>query len=110
MALGHARNECPPNLSKFADWAFGPSGFPELKVLAYGDFSRHGQFARYNWLLCRSLAACTEGGRWFRVLQPSDHELWRLVHANLDMLSACPDPMAPTDGGLGERPIMWANV
>ena len=30
-------------LHKFSRWAFGPSGFPQLEILAYGDFSyRHG--------------------------------------------------------------------
>jgi hypothetical protein len=30
------------SLAWFADWAFGPTGLPNLSAIAYGDFS-HGE-------------------------------------------------------------------
>lgn len=44
---------CPPGLAEFAQWAFGPNGYPELQVLAYGDFSHEGRYERHKLLLCR---------------------------------------------------------
>jgi hypothetical protein len=40
-------------LAQFAQWAFGPTGLPTLRVIAYGDFSYEGRFARHNVLLCK---------------------------------------------------------
>ncbi|KAI9928614.1 hypothetical protein ASPWEDRAFT_168587 [Aspergillus wentii DTO 134E9] len=43
---------CLPQLFDFAKWAFGAEGFPNLRVLAYGDFADEGQ----KWsriLFCR---------------------------------------------------------
>ncbi len=37
-------------LLSLALWAFGPKSYPELQVLAYGDFSSDGRYARYNFL------------------------------------------------------------
>ncbi|KAI9784369.1 MAG: hypothetical protein M1816_000893 [Peltula sp. TS41687] len=51
---GKIRNKgFPPALAEFAQWAFGPTGYPALQVLAYGDFSYEGRYERYNLLLCR---------------------------------------------------------
>ncbi len=44
MNLDHRRAQTIPGLSALAMWAFGPCGLPNLKVLAYGDFSHHGRY------------------------------------------------------------------
>ena len=49
------------DLADFAEWAFGPTGFPNLLVLAYGDFSHQGRFRWTNLLFCRnSVESCGE--------------------------------------------------
>lgn len=71
----------------FAQWAFSPDGLPQLQVMAYGDFSFDGRFAKYNVILCRS----HDG---YRPLTRKDVPAWDLLQANMDMLSACPyDPI-----------------
>ena len=45
MKSNHHRSQKIPGLSALAMWAFGPYGLPNLKVLAYGDFSHHGRYA-----------------------------------------------------------------
>lgn len=42
------------NLIAFAKWAFGPRGFPHLRILAYGDFSYDGRYSQQQILLSRA--------------------------------------------------------
>lgn len=79
-------------IDNFAEWAFGPSGFPQLLVLAFGDFSYGRLHRQRNVLYGRNDPMGKEGtGSHHRTLTPADKELWGLVVANLDTLSACPD-------------------
>lgn len=55
---------------KFAEWVFGPEGFPSMKVLTAGDFSHRGRSSETNVLLCRrEEPAPTEGtpGRFLHI-------------------------------------------
>ena len=76
-------------LEAFAEWAFGPSGFPRLQVLASGDFAHGNLFAGSRTLWCRRSHASTTEAKW-RAVQPEDVALQELIDANMDMLSACP--------------------
>ena len=78
--------EALPAVRDFASWAFGPSGLPDLEVLAYGDFSFQGR--QPNILLCRSGDDSVPG---FRELKKEDRRLWELVQKNTDFLEACPE-------------------
>lgn len=81
------RNE----VNSFADWVFGPEGFPKLLVFAYGDFAFENSCRGYNVLYCRNnLVGKDEGDPCYRVLTPDDKELWDWVTANKDALSCCP--------------------
>jgi hypothetical protein len=70
----------PRAVREFADWAFGAEGLPDLQVLAWGDFSHEGRYARHNVLLCR--ADCG-----WRYLTKAQTTCWDLVADNMDMLS-----------------------
>jgi hypothetical protein len=67
---------------RFASWAFSAEGIPDLQVLAWGDFSYEGRYARHNLLLCKA-----QNG--YRTLTKADIKCWDLVHDNMKMLSAC---------------------
>lgn len=67
----------------FAQWAFGADGLPKLQVMAYGDFSFGGRFAKHNVIFCRS----PDG---YRQLTRKDVPAWDLLQKNMDMLTACP--------------------
>jgi hypothetical protein len=75
-------------LVKFARWAFGPEGMPELRVLEWGDFSHDGRWDESNALLCRDQSLEPTGTN-FRTLRDSDYIYWDLIDENMDMLSAC---------------------
>jgi hypothetical protein len=70
----------PRAVREFADWAFGAEGLPDLQVLAWGDFSHEGRYARHNVLLCR--ADCG-----WRYLTKAQTTCWDLVADNMDTLS-----------------------
>ena len=76
------------NFFKFARWAFGPEGIPELRILAWGDFSHDGRWGESNVLLCRDQSLLATGSS-FCALVDSDFEHWNLIDGNMDMLSAC---------------------
>jgi hypothetical protein len=85
-----------PELLKFADWAFGPEGLPELEILAYGDFSYRGR--QPNTLLCRSqdLKQIMAGTKTtlasksrYRQVTKMDARLWEVAQENFDLLEAC---------------------
>ena len=72
-----------------ACWAFGPDGFPDLKVFLYGDFTHDGRYTYDNAFLCKD-GMEEDGTPRVRTLRPDDYELWNLVNANMDMIGACP--------------------
>ena len=76
-------------LRAFADWAFGPNGFPNLQVIATGDFSHGNRFQDTRTLWCRSSNDSSKQARW-RPVEPEDIAEKELIDANMDMLSACP--------------------
>jgi len=100
-----AMPSAPQDLLSFAQWAFGPTGLPDLKVLAYGDFSFKGRYAWQNWLFCRSQFGIEHAERCgsgrstrlreltFREITKSDWELQELIDGYSEMLEACPEDM-----------------
>ena len=93
---GRQRGDASKNISacvdvfEFAQWAFGSTGLPQLRVLAFGDFS-HGELGRYhdrNVLLCRQpleSAKCT-----FRMARKDEPGIFGDIRRPFDLLSACP--------------------
>ncbi|KFY99998.1 hypothetical protein V500_01218 [Pseudogymnoascus sp. VKM F-4518 (FW-2643)] len=75
-------------LLKFARWAFSSEGIPELRILAWGDFSNDGRWGESNVMLCRDQSLEPTGTN-FRTLRDSDFNYWDLIDENMDMLSAC---------------------
>ena len=104
---GSDRSSTPlGELFSFANWAFGPEGFPGLEILAFGDFSYQGRFSRDTLLLCRDKSSSspansdsTQQGTalTFRNVRKNDRALWDLLKRNADFLEAC-----PTDSILNE--------
>lgn len=79
------------DVNKLANWVFGPEGFPQLLVFAYGDFTFKRSCQDYNVLYCRNDR--TEPGEdepKYKVLDASNKVLWDFVLTNMDVLSACP--------------------
>ena len=78
-------------LVRFAQWAFGENGLPQLELLAYGDFSQQGLWSKHSVVLCRNSHASESGLAWnFRRLRGDDLHLESLFQNSLEYLSACP--------------------
>lgn len=81
---------------EFAQWVFGPTGILSLRLLAFGDFSYNGRFAKYNMLLCRmeqqqAQITIPESQRlYFRPVKGDDKTLHELLDKHSDVLEACP--------------------
>ena len=82
------RDDEQKEVEVFADWAFGHDGFPNLQVLASGDFSHGNRFADTRTLWCRSKCSLGDSRAW-RKIDHCDIIENKLVDANMDMLSAC---------------------
>lgn len=92
--------ELTEHFHDLAQWAFGPEGLSSLRVIAYGDFSHKGRYARSNLFLSRNV-----GARRYRVHRHEDmlggclgggelREERELVCKYVEMLEACPiDPL-----------------
>ncbi|KAI9714905.1 MAG: hypothetical protein M1820_000194 [Bogoriella megaspora] len=86
-------SRAPGALLDFAQWAFGPDGLPSLVVLAFGDFSYGGRFARWNQLLCRDPGPIERHQQWtFRSMFKGNcrQECWNVLKSNERFLQACP--------------------
>ncbi len=83
------REDEEKELEAFANWAFGPDGFPRLQVLASGDFSYGNRFADTHTLWCRKTRGPRSKKTW-RTVEQGDVAENELIDANMDMLSACP--------------------
>lgn len=83
------REDEDKELEAFANWAFGPHGFPRLQVLASGDFSYGGRFADTQKLWCRETGSSLSTRTW-RTVEQSDIAENELIDANMDLLSAYP--------------------
>ncbi len=89
----------PTDLLFLALWVFGPHGPPDIRILAYGDFSFHGRYAKNNMLLCKNLPTTLQADGSvshsavpalpFRLLTKDDRDLQEFVHGNMGMLGAC---------------------
>lgn len=103
------------NVLDFADWAFGPTGLPKLKVVAFGDFSHEERHRKQRFVLRRKIPELTcQPKQSFRSVTV-DHADWILWAGDIDepalwadvsmdgmgFLSACPD------SGLMESPGEW---
>ncbi len=73
-------------MQDFANWAFGPDGFPCLQVLASGDFSHEDRFAATRTVWCRDRVS---NNKEWRPIEPGDVAEQELIAVNMDMLSAC---------------------
>ena len=83
------REDEDKELEAFANWVFGPNGFPRLQVLASGDFSYGDRFADTQTLWCRETGSSKSKKTW-RAVEQSDIAENELINANMDLLSACP--------------------
>ncbi|PWY88399.1 hypothetical protein BO70DRAFT_331792 [Aspergillus heteromorphus CBS 117.55] len=66
-------------LEPIAQWAFGPCGYLNLQVLAFGDFSYDGYYNEYNILLCRD-------GDYYRRMTSADVRYWDLLREYMGAL------------------------
>jgi hypothetical protein len=95
----------------FADWAFGPSGLPNLEILAFGDFSYEDRYSSQQFLVRRvgdaeeciqeddRLAMYEPSGLSFCSADIADPRIWNRVSMDgAQFLGACPE------GGLVESP------
>jgi hypothetical protein len=86
------------DLHDLAQWAFGPVGFPALRLIAVGDFSGNGRYLSDSVLLCRHTESVrpsqqTGTGQNFRRLAKRDVSLLGLGENFTSFLEACPtDP------------------
>ncbi|KAF2180999.1 hypothetical protein K469DRAFT_590996, partial [Zopfia rhizophila CBS 207.26] len=78
-------------------WAFRLEGFPALQILAFGDFSYQGRFARYNALLCRAISNIdltldtpNQTSNTFRPMTENDGRLREYFDSYSNVLSSCP--------------------
>lgn len=98
----------------FAEWAFGPTGFPALQVLAFGDFSHQDQYERQQFLVRRvdqvphptrqrhGGSGCDDRDLNFWPVEPSDSSVWDRVSIDgPEFLAACPG------SGLIDSPYDW---
>ncbi|KAF7909783.1 uncharacterized protein EAF01_003501 [Botrytis porri] len=65
------------SLYDFAVWAFGPHGFPRLRVLAYGDFSYGNRYAQQNTLFRRRSSSGLNTTNFTAQLEPTSFEVVR---------------------------------
>lgn len=96
----------------FAEWAFGPSGLPNLQVLAFGDFSHEDRYSSQQFLVrrvglakeCRQKEVGRSAlgeliGSSFCAVEMTDPCIWDDVSVDgTQFLGACPG------GGLMESP------
>ncbi|KAI9891671.1 MAG: hypothetical protein M1814_002606 [Vezdaea aestivalis] len=84
------------DMEDFASWAFGPRGFPNLRVLASGDFSHSGRFENSCSLWCRDndrerpFTRSRKIKRVWREVRKEDVAENELINANMNFLAACP--------------------
>ncbi|KAJ5369964.1 uncharacterized protein N7496_006056 [Penicillium cataractarum] len=89
----------------FAEWAFGPTGLPNLRVLAFGDFSFGSRYENQQCLFRRRPVSKGEGpradgdggcrcwaGRYFCIASGTDPLLWNDIKMDeINFLSVCPE-------------------
>ena len=107
MSLDHYRAQQVPGLCNFAPWAFSPHGLPNLRVLAYGDFSYDGRYVEDTFVFGRDgyvqssnkptfLAADPKTDYGFSLLGKEERN--EVMARYGDFLEACPvDPLLQMD-------------
>lgn len=89
--INDGRADLRDDFREFADWAFGASGIPSLRILAYGDFSCSGRFEEYWMFLRRASSADSEiQYRFYDPKVERDSELEDLLTLHEGFLQACP--------------------
>ena len=86
-----------PGLQDLAQWVFGPQGLSKLQLLAYGDFSKDGRYAKRSFLFCRNDAEISRStfprrkASNFRLVKEQDWVFWDDVITPIEhLLKACP--------------------
>ena len=82
-------------LRELADWAFGLSGLPELRVLTCSDPSHFDRQDGSNELYCRDENFKSLTTSSFRELRDNDFVLQDLLKCHRDMLTACAYDLFP---------------
>lgn len=82
LAARPLKDEAGQEILEFARWASSLDGLPNLQVIAWGNFSYEGRYAKDSVLLCRDQTK-------FRPLTIADTFIWDLIDNNIDMLAAC---------------------
>jgi len=102
VCLSYTTCIIPHDLQKIVHWAFGADGFPNIKLIAFGDFSSDGKWSDTTGIYCRNDQAepwpssYTDSTRSlsmhanFRHLTPDDWWYRELVTENMSFLAACP--------------------
>lgn len=87
-----------PKIFDLAQWIFGPEGFQQLEVLAYGDFTYRDR--QPNILLCRSqnrpqdaVDTSHVSTLSYRQVTKEDRRLWEMIEEHFDLLEACPEDL-----------------
>lgn len=83
-------------LQKFAEWAFGNTGLPNLQVIAYGDFSP--SMSHSNSILLRRVEPSEQAGsdefgrpiKFENMEKGKNKHFWDIYEAHRDLLEACP--------------------
>ena len=78
------RHSAKCDLQEFAEWAFGPQGFPELKLLAYGGFSQQGLYEEHNRLHLRTFGSTPSAE-----VSVSSDLAKKLLSPHMEALGAC---------------------
>lgn len=82
------------HLPELAEWVFSPEGFPNLQILAYGDFAYSGRFHRWTALICRNRkdhsTSTAAPMRSFKLLDKDDIVSQGVLRKYMETLEACP--------------------
>lgn len=97
----------PDMLIDFAEWAFGPIGLPQLRVLAIGDFSHNSRYDGQQILMVRrncsqkdaekdfeqfeKSSGCPNWSETFEIATVTDEDTWMIIEkSDWEFLSSCP--------------------
>lgn len=86
---GRVSVDLTSDFREIAQWAFGPDGFPALRLIAFRDFSSQGRYLSGNVLLCRQINP-NETRENFCPIEMDDLPLLGLGDNLRDSMEACP--------------------
>ena len=79
------------DLYRFASWAFGDGGLPNLEILAFGDFSYNNRYSDRNILLVPMEGRRGGQGQGrFKTVKYDSIDQWTSASKVTDFLGACP--------------------